>query len=873
MVEKLKNRYVIYGIILLAMFVFMGAGLYTLTIVRGEEAQAKAEEKKTREIRLQGERGRILDRNGLPLAYNQKSYDIQFYRDPALKQTYDYARYTRILMEAIRIIEEGGGETISTFAIVRGEDMNFRFEWGAISAEAAAKREENWRSNMYVDTSTLRRTPEQIYRYLRRRYQIPDELGYEDAVKLLSIWQEVSLNEWVAYLPVPVAYNVPIETVAQLELKSIELEGIQVTEGNVRIYPQGQLAAHAIGYLGRINEEENISSYETLGLLSDEQLSELAGLKGLAAYEALGYKRENLIGKTGIELTMEPYLTGNTTAQAGMELVEINNQANIVRSIERNAPVDGHDVMLTLDLDLQKVAEAALEKNITEIREQQQQRLITEPDAYKDALAITNRQISDIRLAEYGAVVVMDVKTGEVLALASYPTFDLNLFTGGISEEDLFALTKSPEALRTTPLYNKAIRTKTAPGSTFKMATALAGLEEGVITPTETISDESPYWKYDSRYANRFVTGARPPSDAPQCWVGTRGVAAHKDLTVEHALRVSCNYFFCEVAYRLRIERLNKWASKLGLDSLTGIELDGETRGQIGGQAVLYDKTADLSSQRISRPILVANGIREELNKFCSALDIYADPEAIEACTLALLQLVEPNVIEIGEDVRTVMSEQLGIPKTVAQTQGWSQRIANLLSQVRWTAGETVRTGFGQSITLVTPIAAARYISALVNGGHVYNARIVRRIVDTEGKTVKNFEPEVFDELNADPVNMKQILDGMRDAVSPEDSVTPGGSAGAEFVDFAYLTEIGGKTGTAQMSGSRATNIDLENTSWFAAYCPRQEPEIAIIVYIPNGWKGAMSSTAVKDIVQFYMDRKTKQAPDNIPDSNALVTG
>ncbi len=114
---------------------------------------------------------------------------------------------------------------------------------------------------------------------------------------------------------------------------------------------------------------------------------------------------------------------------------------------------------------------------------------------------------------------------------------------------------------------------------------------------------------------------------------------------------------------------------------------------------------------------------------------------------------------------------------------------------------------------------------------------------------------------------------GMSDAVSPEDSVTPGGSAGAEFADFEYLTAIGGKTGTAQMGGSRATNIDLENTSWFAAYCPREKPEIAIIVYIPNGWKGAMSSTAIRDIVQFYMDRKTKQAPDNIPDANALVMG
>ncbi len=872
MFEKIKSRYVIYGVLLLAMFVFMGAGLYDLTIVHGEESLEEANKRRLSEIALQGQRGRILDRNGLPLAYNQKSYDIEFYRDPSLSQPYDYARYTRILMETIRIIESGGGETISTFPIVRDENMNFVFYWGDISAEASATREKNWRANMFVDTANFKRTPEQIYRYLRRKYQIPDELGYDETHKLLSIWQEVSLNTWVAYRPVPVAYNVPIETVAQLELKSIELEGIRVSEGNVRIYPQGQLAAHSIGYLGRINERESIGAFITQGFVTEEQFAMLEDdeKQGLAAYESLGYNRENLIGKTGIELTMEPYLTGNTTAQAGWELVEINNQANIVRSIDQKAPVDGHDVMLTLDLDLQKVAEAALENNILETRARQEQQLLDDPGAYDNALTITNRKLSDIRLAEYGAVVVMDVNTGEVLALASYPSFDLNLFTGGISQEDLDALTKG-DAERTTPLYNKAIRTKTAPGSTFKMATAIAGLEEGVITPTETISDESPFWKYDSRYANRFITGARPPSDAPNCWV--RHPSDHANLTVEYALRDSCNYFFCEVAYRLGIDKLNMWASKLGLDSLTGIELDGETRGQIGGQPVLYDKTVELSAQRISRPILVANNIRDELKQFCNELNLDAATEEIEECTLALLQLVDPNELEIGPKVRQVMSEKLGIPVAVSEQQGWHLRITSQLGQIRWTAAETVRTGFGQSITLVTPIAAARYISALVNGGTVYNASIVRRIVDTEGKTVKNFEPTVFQELNADPVNMEQIMLGMRDAVSPEDSVTPGGSAGAEFADFVYSTEIGGKTGTAQMGGSRAANIDLENTSWFAAYCPRQEPEIAIIVYIPNGWKGAMSSTAIRDIVQFYMDRKTKQAPDNIPGSNTLVTG
>lgn len=842
MIERLKSRYFVFGLLVIAMFIFMGAGLYTLTIVRGDENKELSERTSIKSITLQGERGRILDRNGLPLAYNQKSYDIQFYRDPERRNyksnAADYARYTRILMEAIRIIEQGGGKTISTFSIVRGADMRFRFEWGDISPEAQARREANWRKNMYTDTASTKRTPEQIYRYLRRRYQIPEELNYEEAHKLLSIWQEVSLNEWVAYMPTKIASNVSIETVAELELKSLDLEGISVTEGNIRIYPQGSLAAHAIGYLGRITSEDDLRNYE-----------------------AKGYNRENLVGKTGIEYTLEEALTGNTQAQAGKEVVEVNSQHKVTRTIERRAPSDGHDVMLTIDMYLQKVVEAALEKNILEINALQQEQLLKNPDSYTKM----NLKPQDVKLAEYGAAVVMDVKNGEVLAMASYPTFDLNVFTGGITPEAFETLMNSDTAKRTTPLYNKAIRTKTAPGSIFKMATGLAALEEGAVKINETINDESPY----TGYIEGFRKGIdKTPTDAPNCW--TTRTSDHVNLTVESALRVSCNYFFSEVAHRMGIDALNKWAGKLGLDSLTGIELDGETRGQIGGQAVLYDKNVSLNEQRISRPTLVANGVREKLRAFCNSLDLEADPEAIEACTLELLKLVDPNNTEVGEAIRTAMSSHLAIPKAVSQAEGWSLQINQLLRQLRWTPAETVRTGFGQSIMLVTPIAAARYLSSLVNGGYVYDAHIVRKIVDTDGRTVKSTEPKVFQELNADPANMEQIILGMREAVSPEDRSA---TAGAAFKGWGYANEIGGKTGTAQTGASKAANIDLENTSWFAAYCPREDPEIAIIIYIPHGWQGALSSTAVKDIVQFYMDRKTKQAPENIPGANTLVMG
>lgn len=838
MLDKLKSRYVLISFFLLALFVFMGAGLYQLTIVQGQENLEKSENRKVRSIDLQGQRGRILDRNGLPLAYNQKSYDIQFYRDPSNKAKADYARYTQILIDTINIIESGGGKTIDTFSIDRDENLNFRFQWGDISPEAAEKREKSWRDDMFGKGNTVKRTPEEIYRYLRRIYEIPEELDFDQAVKILSIWQEVTRNASKAYVPITIAYNVPIETVAQLELKAIQLEGISTTEGSVRIYPQGSLAAHIIGYMGRI--EDNLDDYVEKG-----------------------YNRDDLIGKTGIEQSMEESLTGNTKERKGTQLVEVNSQAIVTRSLEKQSPKNGYDVILTIDLYLQKVAELALENNIKEIYQKEGDEIAANPDKYYKDPSETKREI---KRAEFGAVVVMDIKTGDVLAMASYPSFDLNLFTGGISKEDLRALggTDEPDetAKRTTPLYNKAIKSKGAPGSIFKMVTALAGLEEGVITRSEKISDQSPFTEYLTD--DQKKSGATP-FDAPKCWAYPH-LGNHQNLDVEAALKVSCNYFFSKVAYDLKIERLNKWAGKLGLDSLTNIELDGEAQGQIGGQDVIFDKEKDISEQRISRPRLVFNRIKERLTYFCNRLDLEADEEAIDSCARKLVLLVDPNKREIGEQVRQIMSDDLSIPKAVNQRNMWFQVITNLLYQLYWTPVETARTGFGQSLMLVTPVAAARYISALVNGGHVYDAHVVRRVVDDEGKTMLETKPKVFEELNANPENIRLIQLGMQEAVSEED----GGTAGAAFRNYKYNKQIGGKTGTAQI-GNQTTNIDIENTSWFAAYAPRDNPEIAIIVYIPYGYKGAWSSSAVQDIVTYYMDRKTNQAPDNIPDVNTPV--
>jgi penicillin-binding protein 2 len=245
----------------------------------------QSEDKKVRELTLKGSRGQIMDITGIPLAYDQSSFDVEFTRDPSKSTNTDKAYYTDVLIKAIDVIERNGGQVIDTFSIKKGDDGGFYFDFGITNPEDVAKREENWRSNMFVSDKS---TADVIYRDLRNRYRIPEEYTYEQARKLLSIWQESQLSSYRAYVPVKIAKNVPMETVAIIESMSAELDGISVAESSTRIYPKDDVAAHIIGYMGKMVDKTTI----------DEMT-------------AKGYSQDDTIGITGIENTMESFLAGN----------------------------------------------------------------------------------------------------------------------------------------------------------------------------------------------------------------------------------------------------------------------------------------------------------------------------------------------------------------------------------------------------------------------------------------------------------------------------------------------------------------------------------------------------------------------------------
>ncbi len=828
---NLRNRFIVFGIIIIGLFVVLFIQLIQLTVVMGEEYADMSETLKERTITVSGARGSIFDRNGLPLAYDQKSFNVQFYRDPTKHSETDRAYYTGIIIDTIDIVEKHGGQTIDTFAIRYNEQTGeYYFEWGIKSEENKVLREENWRENMYVGE---KRTPEQIYLYLRNKYKIPSEMGYEEARKILSIWQEVQLASWVAYKPIDVAYNVSIATVAEIETHSAELSGMSTEDSTVRIYPRVDVAAHIIGYLGKIVEPEDLKKFQDLG-----------------------YKVDDLVGVEGVEASMEKYLTGNSTQRQGVKEVEIDNMAVVVNEISSTEPTQGDNLMLTIDIPLQLALEESLAVNIPKIHDEQVRLFgVNEEGDYDDI-----KDIGDLDLAVSGAAVVLDVDTGEVLAMGSYPSFDLNLFTGGI---DYYVYEDLKNNKTETPLFNKAISSRATPGSIFKMVTGLGGLMEGELDLNEQIDDEGPYDKYTKH------------GRAPRCW--TKHPENHQDQTIIEGLEHSCNYFFYTVVDRLGIDRLNKWGDKLGLTALTGIEIPGEVIGQIGNQKILYNNEKSVSDQSSYIAQIVKRSIIKFLKEIGASRDVEYDETLLSDTAEELIRLAgnfEPdaldedilkdeNGISMGDYVRSILFDKLEIPETTSDVNDWDRDITSWLDELRWTPNKTLESGIGQGVVQVTPIAVSRYVAALVNGGTVYETHVVDKIIDQDGKVILDKEPVVYDTLDAKPEYLDAIKQGMADVVNDEE-----GTAAKYFVDFPekYKTEIGGKTGTAEV-----TTIDLENNSWFVCFAPYDKPEIAIVVYVPHGYSGGLSSYVAQDIVEFYLDRKELVAEQTIPDANSLV--
>lgn len=810
-----KTRYVAMGVIMALVFSVFGWRLYDLQIANQETYAAQAEEKKQKTLTLTGSRGKILDRNAVPLAYNQRSFEVQFYRDPSRSTQADREAYTQSIMEVIEIVEKNGKETIDEFWLERNEEGEWQFNTGTTNEAANETRISQWRGNFMLNSTPV----EDLFDQLCINYGIPEELSEEEKIKILAIWQEIQMNAYLSK-PVTIAYNVDFQTVSEIEARSMDLDGVSIAESSERVYPKGSLAAHVIGYVGKITSEED-----------------------LAAYKEKGYSNDALVGQTGIESSMEDQLSPYANNRQGEQVVEVNRRGKIVRQLSYTAPVDGDSVQLTLDSQLQAVVEQALEDNINEINKEQQKIIKSErwQKQNEDILKEYEEQGKEIQLAQTGAAVAMDPNTGEVLAMASYPSYDLGILTGTVDKQAWNEVVNDDRY----PLLNRAIATRDTPGSIFKLCTALAGLMEGVITPETEIYDATTYEGTDVVHP-------------PRCWSST----SHGNQNVVEAIKNSCNYFFYWTGERLGSTALSKWAAKLGLTSRTGIELPGEVTSFVGNQSMLYDASRAIDDQYTSKPLYAARMIKQKLKEIGQDRGIEYDDDRLDRVTKSMLDIVvtTESKSEWAAKIHDILLADMNLPIEYIRSNYLANTFQSYLNDLKWTANETIMAAIGQSITQITPIAAARYVSAIVNGGTVYDAQIVDKVISPDGDIVLDKQPSVVTQIEGADEYFELIREGMRDVTSTEYD----GTAAEYYANTKY--PMGAKTGTSQR-----TELDIENNSWHVAFGPYDDPQIVVVVYIQNGYAGGRSSPTAITTITSYLDSLAEEEDTKISKANTLA--
>lgn len=812
-ITKLDNYrlYIMHGIILLLFFVLV-VKLFSLQISKGEYFSQEVNGTALREVEVEAPRGTIYDRYGRPLAVNNTAYAVSL--DPSI----GVDNLNKVLYDLITVLEKNGEKIVKTLPITSALPHEFLFD-GSIS------QEKRWKKNMNLDESF---TAEQCFEELKKRFDIDQTTDNIMTGKILGLRCALYEKRYSKYIPIPIAYNISEKTLTTLREQGSSFPCAFIDNQSNRVYPYGKYFAHILGYIGNITDEE------------------------LKQNTSKDYSLNDVIGKDGIEKAYESDLRGTN----GSQYIEVDSSGRRITTVENEGeiPAPGSNVYLTVDAELQKTAYDALEDALTDAQisrlsggeysysvsdvfksmiesdniriknilnssdgttqgtlkhyilsqdknaandieaarkillkgfEQNaisssqlliamyEQGLITDNDSVitklkTGILSSSSALIAKMRSQEItpqmtamdpctGSVVVNDVNSGDVLAAVSYPSYDNNELVNSFNNEYYLQLQNDP----TTPMVNRPYQEPRAPGSTFKMITAAAGLEEGIITPGTTIYDKGTFTDAGKPYA--------------RCWIGS-GSGSHGSVNVSEALEVSCNYFFYTMAYNMgsnSISRLNSYMRAFGLDDPTGVEI-----------YELYNSMGDYPT-RISSP-----EYKEYVTK-----QRYEDPSA---------------------------------------------------SDLKWSAGDTIRTAIGQSYNNYTSALLAKYVSTLANGGTRYKNHFMSKITDSEGTTITEYKDIVEEQITLKQSTLDAIFRGMYLVTTG-----PKGTLRNSFADFPV--SVAAKSGTAQESDKRS-----EHTI-FVAFAPYETPQISVSVLIPYGNNSttAPAPTVAKAVIAKYMQLDT----------------
>ena len=534
MIGAIKSRYTILSLILIIIAFAMFIRLFDIQIIQGgQRTQAAQASTDTRRITEVAPRGRIMDRNGVPIATNSEIFTVHIIKSGKYSGEQGDAELNRVLLELCDILEKNNDSYLRTI------ERYIRFTNG-VPEFVRSNLDDTlaWQKNtLRMPESELIEDAYTLFCYMctDRMYSIDDMYTDEEAFKIISLRYLIDAGRGAfdAGQSILLARDVQPMSIAELEENSHILSGVTIDAEPVRMYHDAQYISHVLGYTGAITD----SQYEEL---RDD-----------------GYSIDDTIGQYGIEAQNEAYLRGRN----GVKRIEVYANGTAASSIDGRPAIPGSDIILTIDMDLQKAAIGSLERNIEVIR-----------TAGYNGYVMTDSKANFLD-AEAGAAVAIDVKTGEVLLMASVPTFDASIFLRGSDDREA---QQAITALWEDPLkssWNRAISGTYSPGSTFKPITAITALQEGIIDPYTQV--------YDAGSIN----------------IGERNLfcleGGHEWLSLKRALETSCNVFFYDIGTRSTISNLQKWANLFGLGVITGIDLPYEREGIMSSREFKMERFND----------------------------------------------------------------------------------------------------------------------------------------------------------------------------------------------------------------------------------------------------------------------------------------
>ena len=913
--EPINRFYVMLGIMLFIFFVIFARLIY-LQVFKYAEYSDRANTRSRRFLADKAPRGKIYDAEGNLLATNVQTYTVTFTETDEANTDF-FSTMTKVF----KILDENGEKQVDDFKLKINDDKEPYFDFGTSNPEVVKAQEIRFKRDRglndlirkkllpnkegdltdeeenKINEKLLAITPVETFDYLIKQYKLYGLLNptEEEAKKLdkespeeisKKLEKKYSLNSIRRYMvvkdamkmqsfsgfkPVTIAANVNKDTAFIFLQKLNDLPGINVNLEPMRYYPYHDLASSVIGYVSSINPDKK------------------------SRYEEKGYDvSTDLIGMSGIEGSFENILKGTK----GGTTVKINSAGRKVEELFKLEPSPGENIHLSIDKNIQYSAEKMLQRQLEYLQGQ--------PSTTKNATR--------------GAAVAIEVKTGRVLAMVSYPTFDPNVFStpGALTPEIMkkyfntnlevfgnnyikrLGLTKSMDDLfpkdkdgnredkydiAPKPMYNYATMGLTPPGSTFKPMTAVAALQDGVITTSETIPERMHFNEHPEVFGKAFSPADNADHGA--------------NIDVKKAIALSCNHFFYECAYRMYmkegkdVKSLNSiadfaWQAGLGVNpnskekATTGLEIP-ENFGQVYNFQSFKNQTVYYSKYELVSQLKDGN---MGSYRFPS-MDIgynEDDSDSLKKAKSDIKDIVANRLKEVGtdkfdenssnfkRDIKfkiedfTKVSSAYKDSISKYESSGKKYSINTLVTAVEQfvlnkkaemtSPAQLIYSAIGQGINAFTPVQLASYISTVVNGGTRYKVHLVDKITNSDGNVVDEFKPEIMNEINIKSENIQAIKQGMQ-------MTNTTGTGASVFGNFPIPT--GGKTGTATFQKGQE---DFGRAAFgvYVSFAPVDDPKVAVAVVLYDGAHGYFGAPVARAIYETYFrDELKKNYPGYTP--------